>query len=802
MIKIAFSLLLYAIVGMSAPQLDVYQFAINSLGMYPFISTHHSYHNDTKVWFSNTFNLTYLERNILYFDYTKFHTLTHENSSIPINNLYNDGFLKNSTELWLHSPTEKKYAILYAPDEDKNIIVESSEINIKSTGGVTKGIDGKYWFYIYDKPTKNDTLVLYDSQKQQWTYYDTANSGLSNNNITKIFADSYGNIWSAHQFTAPVTKSSIDRMDSTGQWYRYARVHTYDPYNGWYWVVHGDTDFTLPFVKSMDEDKKGNVWFGCLNSVTRFDGKNFHSYVMDTTIFKPSSFTKFIQTPTGDTVWFTNDSGAVAKWDGSTVSFYTSAATFPDLTRPYAYIDKHGDRWQTFDYYTYDSYSGQYTYYPTQHAVYSLAEKSWFVFDTCSWWDSTIQVNSRNAHSYNPNGGFWFTKDKKNLDNIPYSELFYLDRTGYKRYSFYTTGLANDTISAIASTDQQDYFAHKFGLSYRNRKDSLWNCWRIEDFAATGNFLIDSVSTLATDKNGALWAGTNSTYSTIPLAKYDGSTWVFFDSAKIGSSSIRTLTPSAESVWIGTKKGVARYVDGTFTRYDTVPPVTSLATAKKGTVWCATDSGVWKYDGSWSTVLAGSFSSVAVDTNDVAWFGNGTSSLVRVAGSHIDTLTIQTECAVSVLTADSFGNIWVGTDKGVSKWNGSSWTWIDSSNSELQSNQIGSIAIGRDGSKWFGTKFNGIAHLTDDESVNTIADRAKANVQKNLSMRQMGGSLTISGIHGLGTVTVADLRGRVVWQERVNTVQGSVTVSPVVGKGIYVARVSSGNQMITQKVFW
>lgn len=59
--------------------------------------------------------------------------------------------------------------------------------------------------------------------------------------------------------------------------------------------------------------------------------------------------------------------------------------------------------------------------------------------------------------------------------------------------------------------------------------------------------------------------------------------------------------------------------------------------------------------------------------------------------------------SIRCLARDSSGHVWIGTDNGLAKWDGSTFVVTDSSNSSLPSNQIRSIAVHADNSIWIGT---------------------------------------------------------------------------------------------------
>ncbi len=63
---------------------------------------------------------------------------------------------------------------------------------------------------------------------------------------------------------------------------------------------------------------------------------------------------------------------------------------------------------------------------------------------------------------------------------------------------------------------------------------------------------------------------------------------------------------------------------------------------------------------------------------------------------------------------DSRGNIWLGREEGISKFDGTSWTQYTKSNSSMPANFIQTIFEDSKGNFWFGTGYTGVGSLTDD----------------------------------------------------------------------------------------
>jgi len=85
--------------------------------------------------------------------------------------------------------------------------------------------------------------------------------------------------------------------------------------------------------------------------------------------------------------------------------------------------------------------------------------------------------------------------------------------------------------------------------------------------------------------------------------------------------------------------------------------------------------------------------------------------------------------SVQAIGIESDGTKWFGTDDGgVARYDGSTWTVYNTSNSGLPSNWVNSIAIESDGTKWFGT-YDGVACF--DGSTWTVYDESSSGLPAN-----------------------------------------------------------------------
>ena len=127
------------------------------------------------------------------------------------------------------------------------------------------------------------------------------------------------------------------------------------------------------------------------------------------------------------------------------------------------------------------------------------------------------------------------------------------------------------------------------------------------------------------------------------------------------------------------------------------------------------DHGLMKFDGKdWTSyenagILNSSrINDILIDSKDRMWVATsfGLSSFDGITWqSYDDKLPSRT---VTALEEDPSGNIWIGTDNGLVKYNNSSFQIFTSANSGFPENNITCIAAGKNGDIWLGTGQSGI----------------------------------------------------------------------------------------------
>ncbi len=178
---------------------------------------------------------------------------------------------------------------------------------------------------------------------------------------------------------------------------------------------------------------------------------------------------------------------------------------------------------------------------------------------------------------------------------------------------------------------------------------------------------------LEIDSQGNKWVG----FGLIGLGKYDGTSWLMYDSLTSGlpSDSVTSIDFDASgNPWIGTRLGAAHFDGSNWVTYNTINSglPSNLVTAvmvKGSSVWFGTFNGATVFDG----------------TN---WFTFTTSNSGLVNDS------------ISKLCPGTGNDIWIGTKNGVSSYNSGTWNSFSSSNSLMINDRVYDMTLDQSGRIW------------------------------------------------------------------------------------------------------
>jgi len=212
-----------------------------------------------------------------------------------------------------------------------------------------------------------------------------------------------------------------------------------------------------------------------------------------------------------------------------------------------------------------------------------------------------------------------------------------------------------------------------------------------EVFNASNALPGNNIRDIKLDSQGNLWFACYGS----GVAMYDGSSWTTYNTSNsnILSNNITCIEEDHEGdMWFGTSNGISFLVDGTDWYYLQDPVIQYYINTIKR------DSYGWVWTGT-----------------------NGNGYIVYDGDFYFSTLYPVPELnVVNVIEEDASGDIWLGTDFGVLKWNWSQWDWITSDNG-LPYDEVWSLFSDSKGRMWIGTAGGATTAYYSNNSIKDIS---------------------------------------------------------------------------------
>lgn len=223
--------------------------------------------------------------------------------------------------------------------------------------------------------------------------------------------------------------------------------------------------------------------------------------------------------------------------------------------------------------------------------------------------------------------------------------------------------------------------------------------------------------------------------------------WVEYTTPTLTSDMIYCLrTDNVGDIWIGTAKGVSRCIPGAVEpnagRWFQYTPDNSLIPDEPikcvglnptdNTLWFGTYTwGVISYDGDldWNisapTDLPLPIVSMGFTYGNTIWFGTYADWAYKFNASttewaqYTDSLHGYglPDNFVNAIAVNTNGDVWFGTNRGLTKLKGTVWTTWTTDNSSLPSNIVTALVFDKRGNLWIGTA-NGLAEFNEDGILN------------------------------------------------------------------------------------
>ncbi|MES2593590.1 MAG: two-component regulator propeller domain-containing protein [Bacteroidota bacterium] len=540
---------------------------------------------------------------------------------------------------------------------------------------------GNLWF-----GTQGGGVSRYDGKA--FTNYTMA-QGLPSNNILCIAEDKKGNFWfgtygggvscydgrsftnfsSAHGLASNVTDITEDKNGVLWFGLNGGGVRCYD----------GKSFSTPPLLKRLEsssvlnitEDKIGNLWFGTSGiGVYCYDRKSLVS--INTAHGLAYNFVWPITQDTEENMWFGTYGGGISRFGKDGIGLVEEKKVIPKGSEQDTKIN--------------EKLVKNFTTYSTAQGLVNNVIK-------CITEDKT--------------GGIWFGTEGGGVSR--YSKL---TKGGEATFTNFTTaqGLSNNTIWSITADKTGNLWFGTEGAGICRYDGSA-----VTSYTTANGLGNNKVTKIIEDKLGNLWFGTQES----GVSRYDGNVLTNFTLLQGFPDNNVTgmFADSKGNIWFGYSDGVSRckYTEEgekiLFTNYSaeqgfkTEGSVWDFMEDKNGSLWFATNNGVYKYDGktfiNYTThqgLADNKVWCITEDKNGFIWFGTDEGGLSRYDGNVVDAI-------------EHDENISDQTKKMLKKVNGKyikSFTNYTTAQG-LGNNTVLSAIEDRAGNLWFGTSGGGIS---------------------------------------------------------------------------------------------
>jgi signal transduction histidine kinase/ligand-binding sensor domain-containing protein/CheY-like chemotaxis protein/AraC-like DNA-binding protein len=532
-------------------------------------------------------------------------------------------------------------------------------------------------------------------------------------------------------------------------------------------------------IKSIIEDKNGNLWIASDGGVVKYDGKNYSTFSKNEGLSSNNINCQF-EDKNGD-LWFGTWGGGITKYDGVNFTRFT---TKEGLSSDYVFSitgDRNGNIWIGTWQGGISKYDGKsFTHYarkeglPYKSVLHMIEDRNgniWIATDGggVSKYDrksfTNFSTNEGLSHGIvtciteDKNGNLWFGTQGGGISKY--------DGQSFTHFT-QKEGLPNDFVLSIIEDKAGNIWISTWGggvVKYdetsfkhfevlkglpaksiqtilQDKSGNLWfgtdgdgiskyNSLGVRHFAKNEGIEYP-VQSITEDKNGNIWLGTYGG----GISKYDGQSFTLLSEKDLDYSKLVTsmLIDIKGNIWFGAwAGGITKYDGQNFTHFKYGHRFTSIVEDKSGNIWIGSDfGGVWKYDEKNFTHFTTKeglshnvVSCIAKDKNENLWFGTTGGGVTKYDGKNFTHFTEKQGLGNDILSilADKKGNLWFGTlGSGVVKYDGKNFTHFTEKDG-LSNNSVRSILEDKSGNLWFGTA-TGLSKLTNEKQAE-ITEKTK-----------------------------------------------------------------------------
>jgi len=426
-------------------------------------------------------------------------------------------------------------------------------------------------------------------------------------------------------------------------------------------------------------------------------------------------------------IWAGCLEGGLSKYDGRSITNYTSAQGLSDETFASLLEDSKGNLWIGYWGRGLDRFDGRYiTHYTTKQGLSDNNVNSMLEDSKGNLWFGTSEggvsrYDGKTFIHYNTEQGFahktvhCIIEDSKG--NLWFGTGSGVSKFDTKSFSNYGAeqGLSNSNITGIVEDNNGDiwFCGHSDGIY---KYDGQF----FEHFSIGQGLPTDKLKDIVKDRQGNLWMTSDGG----GIVKYDGNSFKQYTMEHGLSSNYvsRLLQDKCGIFWISTSGGgICRFDGEAFTHFVQGQGISqgnfhSVMEDKEGTIWASLFVGALnKYDGKTVTEysvdqgLVGNRVACSLkDRKGNLWIGSVQEGGLNKYDGKIFTefKYFQRYPGVSFILEDRIGNIWFGTARGLDKYDGKNFTHFGIAQGltqGLKRETINCIAEDKNGNLWLGT---------------------------------------------------------------------------------------------------
>lgn len=514
-------------------------------------------------------------------------------------------------------------------------------------------------------------------------------------------------------------------------------------------------------VRSLLEDKSGNLWFGTYGGACRYDGKTFTHFTEKEGLCN-NTILCMLQDKSGN-LWFGTNGGGVSKYDGKRFTNYSEREGLAYNVVWSILEDKNGNIWFGTGGFGVSRYDGKtFTTFTKreglpENTVLSIMQDSfgaiWFgtgggvcrydgeAFTHITEKDGLCNnyvlciKEDRHKNIWFGTGGGVSCYDGNRVDLVEQSnalkktDLIKENGKYVKTLRNYTTqeGLSNNVVWSVLEDQSSGIGETELWFSTGGEGLSRFNGETFTRFSDNEGLTSGVVWSSLKDRSGNLWFGTGGG----GVLRYDGKTFSHLTEKEgLSSNIILAITDhkfsfeKEQSIWLGTNgAGLTRYDGKTFTHYTEKEGlinnvIRSMVSDRNSNLWIGTTGGLCYFDGISFTYFSGNSGiskepvlSILEDRTGNMWFGTSEGGVMRYDG---ETFRHYTEAngfsnkMVWSILEDKKGNMWFGTDGGgLLCFDGSAFIHYTEKEG-FSSKAILSSVEDDFGNVWFGTDGEGV----------------------------------------------------------------------------------------------